>query len=155
MHIGQICTRSLVTCARDTTASELAQKMREQYVADVLVVEDRGGRPVPVGLVTDRDLVVGVIAQGKDAHQVRAGDLMCTELETALESEMVYDGIWHMRKRRILRLPVVDSHGALVGILTADDVAEFLASELTEVSRLRKRNPALQSRNAAAGLPIR
>jgi signal-transduction protein with cAMP-binding, CBS, and nucleotidyltransferase domain len=147
MHIGQICTRSIATCQRDTPAAEIAQKMRDQYVADLLVVEDRAGRLVPVGLVTDRDLVIEVIARGRDPSQVRAGDVMCADLETALDSELVYDAIWHMRKRQILRLPVVDAHGALVGVLTADDVTEFLASELTEVARLRKRNPALQLAN--------
>jgi CBS domain-containing protein len=124
--------------------------MRDQHVADVLVVEDRGGRLTPVGLVTDRDLVVDVLARGRDPSQVRAVDIMCAELETVIDSELIYDAIWHMRKRQILRLPVVDAHGALVGVLTADDVAEFLASELTEVARLRKRNPALQ-----AGYPAR
>ena len=151
MHIGQICTRSLVTCSRETSAAELARKMRDQHVADVLVVEDRAGRLAPVGLVTDRDLMIGVIARSRDANQVTAADLMCTDLETALDSEFVYDAIWHMRKRQILRLPVVDAHGALVGVLTADDVAEFLASELSEVSRLRKRNPALQPGYVARG----
>lgn len=147
MHIGQICTRSLVTCKRDTPAAELARKMRDQHAADVLVIEERSGRLAPVGLVTDRDLVVEVIARGRDPNQVRADELMCADLETALDSEFIYDAISHMRKRQILRLPVVDAHGALVGVLTADDVAEFLASELTEVARLRKRNPALQSGN--------
>jgi signal-transduction protein with cAMP-binding, CBS, and nucleotidyltransferase domain len=144
MHVGQICTRSLVTCNRDTPAAELARRMRDQHVADVLVVEDHAGRLAPVGLVTDRDLVVAVIARGADPNQVRATDLMCSDVETVHELELVYDAIWHMRKRQILRLPVVNAHGALVGMLTADDVAEFLASELTEVSRLRKRRPALQ-----------
>jgi signal-transduction protein with cAMP-binding, CBS, and nucleotidyltransferase domain len=145
MHVSQICTRSLVTCNRDTPAAELARKMRDQHVADVLVIEDHAGRLTPIGLVTDRDLVIEVIARDRDPNQVRAADLMCADLETVLDSELVYDAIWHMRKRQILRLPVVDAHGALVGMLTADDVAEFLASELTEVARLRKRNPALQS----------
>ena len=144
MHIGQICTRSLVTCKRDTSASELARKMRDQRVADVLVIDERGGRATPVGIVTDRDLMVEVIARGRDPDQLRAADLMRADLETGLDTELVYDAIWHMRKRQILRLPVVDAQGALVGVLTADDVAEFLASELTEVARLRKRNPALQ-----------
>ena len=149
MHVGQICTRSLVTCNGGTPAAELARNMRDQHVADVLVIEDRGGRLTPVGLVTDRDLVIEVIARGADPNQVRAADIMCANLETVLDSELVYDAIWHMRKRRIIRLPVVDAHGALVGVLTADDVAEFLASELTEVTRLRKRNPAQQSGDPA------
>src|SRR5262249_48428678 len=136
--------RSLVTCSRETTAVELARKMRDQHAADVLVIENRGGRLVPVGLVTDRDLMVEVIARGRDPAEGRAAELVCADLETALDSEFVYDAIWHMRKRQILRLPVVDAQGTLVGVLTAEDVAEFLASELTEVARLRKRNPALQ-----------
>jgi len=141
MHISEICTRSLVTCTRDTPAAELARKMRDQHVADVLVIEDRAGRPAPVGLVTDRDLVVEVIARGRDPNQVRAAELMCANLETVRDSELIYDAIWHMRKRQVLRLPVVDAHGGLVGVLTADDVAEFLASELGELSRVRKRHP--------------
>jgi len=144
MHIGQICTRSLVTCKRETTAAELARKMRDQHVANVLVVEERGGRLTPAGLVTDRDLVLGVIARDRDPNRVSAGELMCADLETALDSEFIYDAIWQMRKRQITRLPVVDSHGGLVGVLTADDVAEFLTSELSEVARMRKRNPGLQ-----------
>jgi CBS domain-containing protein len=159
MHVSQICTRSLVTCTRETPAAELARKMRDQHVADVLVIENRDGRLTPVGLVTDRDLVVQVLARDKDPNQICAADLMCADLETVLDSELVYDAIWHMRKRQIIRLPVVDAHGALVGMLTADDVAEFLASELTEVARLRKRNPALQSApsasSALSGYPAR
>jgi len=84
------------------------------------------------------------MARGTDPNQVRAADIMCGNLETVLDSELIYDAIWHMRKRQILRLPVVDTHGGLVGVLTADDVAEFLASEQSELARLRKRNPAQQ-----------
>lgn len=144
MHVGQICSRSIVTCTGETPAAELARKMRDQHAANVLVIEEHGGRLTPVGLVTDRDLVVSVMARGTDPNQVRAADIMCGNLETVLDSELIYDAIWHMRKRQILRLPVVDTHGALVGVLTADDVAEFLASEQSELARLRKRNPAQQ-----------
>ncbi len=59
--------------------------------------------------------MVEVIARDKDPNQVRAADLMCANLETVLDSELVYDAIWHVRKRQVLRLPVVDAHDALVG----------------------------------------
>lgn len=137
MQIGQICTRSLVTCRREASVPEVARLMRDRHVGNILVVEERAGRITPVGIVTDRDLVVRVLAAGADATTLRAADVMCAPLETALDSELVYDAIWHMRKKQILRLPVVDAHDSLVGMLTADDVTEFLSSELSEVARLR------------------
>ena len=110
--------------------------MRDLHVTDVVVVDERGARMVPIGLVTEHDLVVRVIATGASPEQVRATDLMGTQFETVRDSEFVYDAIALMRRKRLLRLPVIDAHGALVGVLTADDVTDFLASELTEVARI-------------------
>ena len=150
MHIGQICTRSLVTCKRDTSASELARKMRDQHVADVLVIEERGGRLTPVGIVTDRDLMVEIIARGRHPDQVCAADVMCADLETALDSEFVYDAIWHMRSKRVRKLAVVDAHNALVGVLTVDDVTQFLAGELIEVARISPVRPGAGQQTSEA-----
>jgi CBS domain-containing protein len=139
MHIGEICTRSVVTCGRDTSALELAQLMRDHHVGDVIVVDEREGKLTPVGIVTDRDLVVQVMAKGLNPDLPRAGDMIVDELVTAVESEGVYDAIWHMRNKGIRRLPVVDAHNRLLGVLTADDVTEFLAEELTQVARIMPR----------------
>jgi CBS domain-containing protein len=136
MRIGEICTRSVVTCRRDSSASELAKLMRERHVGDVVVVDVRDGLPTPVGLITDRDLVVQVVAMGIDPASMRAEDLMAKDLATAFESELVYDAIWHMRGKSIRRLPIVDVHNHLLGILTADDVTRFLAQELSDMSRI-------------------
>jgi CBS domain-containing protein len=93
----------------------------------------------PVGVVTDRDLVVEILAKGANPDLLRAGDLIANEIVTAFESELVYDAIWHMRGKGIRRLPVIDSHNHLLGVLTADDVTAFLAEELTEVARIAHR----------------
>ena len=79
------------------------------------------------------------MAKGVNPDLLRAGDLMSVDLVTAFESELVYDAIWHMRGKGIRRLPVVDAHNHLLGVLTADDVTEFLAEELTEVARIAPR----------------
>lgn len=140
MRIGEICTRSVVTCGRETSALEAARLMREHHVGDLIVVDEVDGRVTPVAVVTDRDLVIEVMAQGLDPAMLRVGDLIVDELVTAGEDEVVYDAIWHMRGKNIRRLPVVDAHNHLVGVLTADDVTRFLAEQLTEVARI----PALQ-----------
>jgi signal-transduction protein with cAMP-binding, CBS, and nucleotidyltransferase domain len=136
MHIGEICTRSVVTCHRETSARELARLMRERTVGDVVVVDEHEGLLTPVGVVTDRDLVVKVLAMDVDPAVLRAEDLMASNVETAFESELVYDAIWHMRGKSIRRLPVVDAHNHLLGMLTADDVTRFLAQELGDLARV-------------------
>lgn len=136
MHIGEICTRSVVTCRRDASARELASLMRERHVGDVVVVDEHDGISTPVGVVTDRDLVVMVLATDSDPALLRAEDLMAINVATAFDSELVYDAIWHMRGKNIRRLPVVDAHNHLLGILTADDVTRFLAQELSDVARI-------------------
>ena len=136
MRIGEICTREVVHCQRDTSVTEIAQIMRNHHVGDVIVVEPRDGHLVPVGIVTDRDLVVEVLAQRLSPAELTAQDLMNGDLVTAGISESVYDAIWHMRSRQVRRLPIVEARGFLVGILTADDVTEFLAEELTQITRI-------------------
>lgn len=136
MRIGEICTRSVVTCRRDTSAAEVARLMREHHVGDVIVVDERDGRLMPVAVVTDRDLVIEFMAQGLDPDRVCVGDLAVGEVVTAIESELVYDAVWHMRGKGVRRLPITDAQGALTGILTADDVARFLAEELVETTRI-------------------
>jgi signal-transduction protein with cAMP-binding, CBS, and nucleotidyltransferase domain len=136
MRIGEICTRSVVTCRRDASALDIALLMREGHVGDVVVTDVEDGRTVPVGIVTDRDLAVEVMARNVAPEMVLAGDLVVGPLVTATESELAHDALWHMRGKGIRRLPVVDARGALIGILTADDLARSLAEELVELTRL-------------------
>jgi signal-transduction protein with cAMP-binding, CBS, and nucleotidyltransferase domain len=134
MHIRDICKRSIVTCTRKTSALEIAHLMRNSHVGHVIVVDEANGEPVPVGIVTDRDLVMRVMACGVEPQAVHAADLIGGPLDTVLESEAVYDAIWHMRRRGISRMPVVDDRGRLRGMLSKDDVTMFLANELVEAT---------------------
>ncbi|MGA0610809.1 CBS domain-containing protein [Caldimonas sp. KR1-144] len=137
MRVGEVCIRSVVTCLPDASAADVAALMRERHVGAVIVVEpahDRG--PRPLGIVTDRDLVLEVMAKGVDPATVKAGDLLVATLDTANECESVYDAVWHMRGKRIRRLPVVDDHGALVGVLSADDAARVLAEAMVDLTRM-------------------
>jgi CBS domain-containing protein len=140
MRIGDICTRSVVTCRRDTRVAELARIMRDQRVGAVIVVDPKDGEsPQPVGVVTDRDLVVRVMAKGLDPEAAAAGDLLERSLGQANETDSLREAVRRMRELGVRRLAVVDHFDALVGVIAADDVARALADLLQDLSQVAKR----------------
>ncbi|HEU4843503.1 MAG TPA: CBS domain-containing protein [Burkholderiaceae bacterium] len=136
MRIGDICTVQTVHCKRDVTVQDAALLMRNHHVGDLVVVEQPNGERVPVGILTDRDIVVSVIALGLDPASLLVGDVMTGEPMTANEEDDVYETIDRMRFKGIRRLPVVNSLGGLSGIVSIDDLIEFLAQEMGELSRI-------------------
>ena len=110
--------------------------MRQHHVGDVVIVEERGGINVPVGLVTDRDLVVEIMAPAIDQAVITVGDIMMSDLVTVRESAGVSETIEYMRVKGVRRVPVVGENGGLVGILALDDLLELLSEELLSLSRL-------------------
>lgn len=136
MPISEICNREVVVVRRDDTVLDAAKLMRQHHVGDVLVVEERNGAKVPVGIVTDRDLVVEIMAPELDHLVITVGDIMAPELATVKENTGVFEAIQYMRGTGVRRLPVVNDSGGLVGILTLDDLLELLSEELLELARL-------------------
>lgn len=136
MPVGEICNREVVIVQPHDTALEAAILMRQHHVGNVLVVEDRGGMSVPVGIVTDRDLVIEIMAPQLDATAITVGDLMTSELSTVKESSGIFETIELMRTRGVRRMPVVNDSGALIGIVTLDDLLELLAEELLSLAKL-------------------
>lgn len=136
MPVSEICKREVIIVKRDDTILEAARLMRQHHVGDVVVVEDRGGVRVPVGIVTDRDLVVEIMAPELDQMVITVSDIMLPDLATVKENTGVFESIQYMRGKGVRRLPVVDDSGGLVGILTLDDLLELLAEELLALSKL-------------------
>lgn len=136
MSIGEICNREVVIAERSASVAELARLMREYHVGDVVVVESQAGRRRPVGIVTDRDIVVEAIAPGLSPDTLTAGDLATAEMALVTEGEGVLDTVRYMRSKGVRRMPVVDKQGILVGIVTLDDLLELLAEEMVELARL-------------------
>ena len=136
MPIGEICNREVVIVQRDATTSEAAQLMRQHHVGDVVVVEDRGGAKIPVGIVTDRDLVVEIMAPAIDQLVITVGDIMASELATVRENAGIFETIEYLRAKGVRRVPVVNDSGGLVGILALDDLLELLAEELLALAKL-------------------
>ncbi|MDB5952408.1 MAG: histidine kinase [Massilia sp.] len=136
MHVGQICTTETIFCERDETIQGAALLMRRNHVGDVVVIDQPNGERVPVGILTDRDIVVSVIALGLDPASLLVGDVMSDDLLTCSEADDVYETIERMRLRAIRRVPVVNAAGGLTGIVSVDDLLEFLAEEMGELARI-------------------
>lgn len=146
MNIGEICTIHTVTCTRDETIQGAALLMRKHHVGDLIVTDQADGQAIPVGIVTDRDIVVSVIALGLDPAGLQVDDIMSDDLLTCREADDVYETIEHMRLRGIRRVPVVNSAGGLTGIVSADDLLEFLAEEMGDLSRISASGQAHEKR---------
>jgi CBS domain-containing protein len=147
MPISEVCNREVVIVKPGDTALEAARLMRHHHVGDVLIVENRGGRRIPVGIVTDRDLVLEVMAQGLDPATIRVSDMVVSELVTIRKGAGLFEAIEYMHAKGVRRLPVVDSSGGLIGILTLDDLIELLADEMAALAKLVKHE---QNKEAAS-----
>lgn len=139
MSIGEVCNREVIVAHRNEGIQEIARIMREHHVGDVIIVDDSTGVRRPIGIVTDRDLVVEVLAQEAPVEALTAGDVMTVELLTARESDGLWETLQRMKARGVRRVPVVDDTGALVGILSADDLFELLAEEMNDLVRVIRR----------------
>ncbi len=137
MKVGAICTRNVAIVERGTRVDDAARRMREEHVGDLVVVEQQDGRLVPVGIVTDRDIVVGIVAHGAELlEKLLVDDLVVRPLVTAGLDEDSLVVARRMRERDVRRVPVVDSRGELTGILSVDDLLGCLHAELSEIAAL-------------------
>jgi CBS domain-containing protein len=136
MEVGKLCTVDTICCTRDESVQGAAFLMRKHHVGDIVVVDEADGVPVPAGIVTDRDIVVSVVALGLDPNGLQVGDIMTDDLLTADEHDDVTVTIERMRLRGIRRVPVVGEGGRLAGIVSADDLLGFLAEEMEDLARI-------------------
>ncbi len=136
MLVSEFCNREVVIVDLATTILEAAKLMRSEHVGDLVVTDNRNGRQVPVGILTDRDIVVELLAEEIELDKVSVGDAMSYELLSVKEQDGLQETIEKMRNRGVRRLPVVDDAGALVGIVTVDDLMELIAEQLTDLVRL-------------------
>jgi CBS domain-containing protein len=153
MDIGEVCNREVVFVTADAPVREAAGLMARYHVGDLVVAVERGGQRVPVGILTDRDVAVAVVARGLDPEAAKVGDVMTKDLATAREDEGIWDVVRRMRERGVRRLPVVNALGGLEGLVTADDLLDLLAGELSDLARLALGQPAREGKSRGAGAP--
>lgn len=133
MSVGRICCREVYTAAAGESAQVAARRMREHSVGTLVVVDETAR---PVGVVTDRDLVVRVMADGKDPQSTTLGDVMTRQVRVVSEETPIESALSQLRQGAFRRLIVVDPHGHLAGLVSLDDILMLLAEETNQIGRL-------------------
>ncbi len=128
--LGSISSSQIVSATPETTTHEAAELMRQHHVGCLVVVPAGSPGGKPMGIVTDRDLVLAVLAEGLDPALFTVGDVMSMDLVTAPASADVLDAVNLMRQSRVRRLVVLDEAGRAQGLVSLEDVLEVLGREL-------------------------
>jgi len=119
---------------------DAARRMRDEHVGSLVVVDEAAGRRIPIGILTDRDLVVGVLARiDRRIDAVTVGDVMTSDVVKAWEDDDLADTWKRMRSYGVRRIPVVDADGALAGIVAFDDLVEWLQEQVNDLTQLLSR----------------
>jgi len=141
MRAGELCVRDVVTAFEDESVVDVARRMAEYDVGDVIVVvEQARALPRPIGIITDRDLVVQVLARpDRVAAEVRVADIRRHDIVVAREDDDVEAVIAKMRERAIRRIPIVDDDGGLQGVLSIDDVFGWMRDQLQAATKTIER----------------
>lgn len=144
MRVSQLSHPTVVTISAEASVLDAAKLMRERHVGDVVVLEPH--RRVPRGILTDRDLVVGLLAQGVEAlSTIKVGDVVGRELVTVYGEEDALECARKMAIHGVRRMPVLSITGDLIGIIAYDDLVAWLTRTLSELTSLFGRQPARES----------
>lgn len=136
MSVGKICTRVVASAAPSESVRAAAHRMAEYNVGTLAVLDDNR---VPVGVITDRDIALRIVARGRDPESVMVSDAMTSPARTVGEDEAIEEALHRMRNSSVRRLVVVDGEGKAVGVLSVDDVLDLLAEEAAAVGSLLRR----------------
>ncbi len=130
MSVGRICQRRVDVAKPDESVQSAAKRMLQRSVGTLVVTDDTDE---PIGILTDRDVVLRVVATGKDARQVKVRDVMTREPTWIAEDRPIEEALATMRLNASRRLPIVDGNSKLVGIVSLDDVLKLLADEFAAI----------------------
>jgi CBS domain-containing protein len=130
MRVADICTPLTVHIDPAASVRDAARLMRERHVGAIVVVEKQDGQCVPIGMLTDRDVAISVVAAGVDPDAITVRDAMSRPVATCTADQDLFDAIRTMRAHGVRRLPMLDETGGFAGFVAADDVYDALVKEL-------------------------
>ena len=133
LKIRDVAVHEPVTARPAESIATCARRMHDEHVGCLVVVEPNDGSEFPIGMLTDRDIAIEVVAFGLDPATMTAADVMSERPIVVEEDDDVLDALAHMRERGVRRLPVVRPDGALAGVLTLDNLLEALGQEMDGV----------------------
>lgn len=137
--IGKFCIHNVITVTRSMTIIDASALMRRHHIGALVVVEETRDGNVPIGILTDRDIVVEVVAAGVSPTTIKVGEIVQRPVITIGEDAGYAETVRHMSVSGVRRMPVVDARGALVGIITVDDILRQLAGPLLALAELAGR----------------
>jgi CBS domain-containing protein len=132
LSIGEICNRSVVVAHEDLSLKDAARLMRDEHVGSLVVVREATHGRIVVGMLTDRDITVMGVARDFDPQTLRVADIMSSDPVTARPDDSINEVLGEMRARGIRRVPVTTDDGALIGIVTLDDLLDVMAEEMRD-----------------------
>ena len=130
MSLERLCSKAVVSVSPEATVLEAANMMRSKHVGCVVAVNGTH----PVGILPDRDIVLEVVATGKKPSETAVREIMTTNLTMVNINYDLLDAVRLMRNRGIRRLPVVDEHRRLLGIITMDDALTAFGAEIGDLA---------------------
>ena len=147
MQIADICQRKVEHIDLNASAHDAAVKMCEAHVGTLVVLDPASSGSKPIGILTDRDLVLKVLAKGTSAQAVAVADVMTRDVATCQGSQSPFDAVQTMRRYGVRRLPVLNDSGELMGLIAADDIYSVLAAHMRELGQamLREQLHELES----------
>jgi len=150
MKVGECCKRMVVSIHSNADAGVAAKTMRAQHVGFLVVCRDGDELRRPIGVLTDRDLVLTVMALDIDPYSVTVEDVMTRQPLTAHEDDELSDALQGMRLAGVRRVPVVDTRGALIGIFALDDGIDVLTGLMCDIAGSIRREQRQEWRARAA-----
>ena len=136
MTAGEYCNREVIIVEPTISVSEAAVLMRRHHVGDLVVVEKEGEEARPVGIITDRDIVIEVVSQKIDPDSLTVKDIMSTDPVGVAETVSLLDTLELMKQRGVRRVLVTADSGGLQGLLSADDAIELIAEQINDLTQL-------------------
>jgi len=133
VNASEFCNREVVVVEKDAAVAAAARLMRQYHVGTVVVVQPGDKQRRPVGILTDRDIVLQFVAPGVAPDEISVSDAMATEFVTIGEDTGLFETVEMMKRHGVRRIPVVNAGGELVGLVAADDVLELLAEQLADL----------------------
>ncbi len=144
MDAGELCTRKTVIISEDKSVKTAAMLMKQYNVGSLVVVRPLNNHNIPVGIITDRDIILNVIADNKELESIKVHRIMSAPVITVQESTTLYEALMKMRYSGIRRVPVINEKGLLTGILSVDDILDNISKELNEITQIfKKEEPAV------------
>lgn len=153
MRLEDVCSPGVRVAYRDQALAEAAQGMLDSHVGALIVVEHDDARR-PVGILTDRDIVRGQLAHAADLFCLTVGDVMTPQpLSLAAELSLTA-AIEKLKEKAVRRAPVLDDSGALIGMVTLDDLLPAVARQLSELADLMGLQARREGRESSQARPV-